>query len=200
MKSPKLPYHHGNLRDAVLQAAQRALETVGPQELSLREISRELGVSHTAPRRHFLSKQDLLDALAIHGFDELRKALAHATAGPSLTFDQRLSRSARAVVHFAVRHPALLGHMFAAKHQAHPPPALIEASEQALASGPQLIREGQAAGLVIPGDPEMLALVVFAEVQGLIAIADRGRIHGVPIADLVDEFIGHVILGLRPRN
>lgn len=58
------PYHHGNLRLAVLQVAERALKGGGIDGVSLREISRELAVSHTAPRRHFASRQALLDALA----------------------------------------------------------------------------------------------------------------------------------------
>src|SRR5919107_3634135 len=78
------PYHHGNLRAALLEAAERALARGG--ELSLRELAREVGVSHAAPRRHFADKQALLDALAEGGFERLGAEMraAIAGAGPDL--------------------------------------------------------------------------------------------------------------------
>ena len=77
MKAPVRPYHHGNLREALLEAAEKALETDGAKSISLRELSRELGVSHTSPRRHFADKQALLDALALRGFERFDDVLAH---------------------------------------------------------------------------------------------------------------------------
>ena len=71
-------YHHGNLRAAVLQEAERVLESGGVSSVSIREISRALNVSHTAPRRHFATKQALLDALAIEGYAQLGKLLSSA--------------------------------------------------------------------------------------------------------------------------
>ena len=61
------PYHHGNLRAALLESAERTLSQSGASELSLRELARQVGVSHAAPRRHFADKQALLDALAEDG-------------------------------------------------------------------------------------------------------------------------------------
>ena len=56
------PYHHGNLRQALLDAAERTVRERGVEALSLRELAREVGVSHGAPRRHFPDRQALLDA------------------------------------------------------------------------------------------------------------------------------------------
>src|SRR5215210_7221004 len=70
------PYHHGNLRPALLAAAERTLAR--GEELSLRELAREIGVSHAAPRRHFAGKQALLDALAQDGFERLGSEMAAA--------------------------------------------------------------------------------------------------------------------------
>src|SRR5919108_3231019 len=77
-------YHHGNLRSALLESAERTLAQRGVGELSLRELAREVGVSHAAPRRHFPDKQALLDALAVSGFERLgeRMTAAIAEAGP----------------------------------------------------------------------------------------------------------------------
>ena len=70
------PYHHGNLRSALLAAAERTVRERGVQELSLRELAREVGVSHGAPRRHFPDRQALLDALAESGIRAPRRRTA----------------------------------------------------------------------------------------------------------------------------
>src|SRR4051812_26419852 len=80
MTTAARPYHHGNLREALLDAGERALESGGAANLSLRELARAAGVSHAAPRRHFADKQALLDALAVAGFERLGTALDAAAA------------------------------------------------------------------------------------------------------------------------
>jgi len=65
------PYHHGHLRDALLAEAERTLREQGVEQLSLRDLARQAGVSHAAPRRHFADRQALLDALAGAGFARL---------------------------------------------------------------------------------------------------------------------------------
>src|SRR3954469_19753524 len=115
------PYHHGNLRAALLEAAERALARGG--ELSLRELAREVGVSHAAPRRHFAGKQALLDALAEDGFERLGNDLRGAMADAD-GFDARLRAFVRAYVRFATEHAALLELMFAGKHRPGADPGL----------------------------------------------------------------------------
>src|SRR6202008_3979614 len=119
------PYHHGNLREALLDRAEGTRRERGVQELSLRELAREVGVSHAAPRRHFADKQALLDALAEEGFErlgrELREAMdaaggADESGGSGAvggSFEARLDAFARAYVRFATRDAALLELMFA---------------------------------------------------------------------------------------
>ena len=80
------PYHHGNLRTALLEQAERTVRERGAQALSLRELARDAGVSHGAPRRHFPDRQALLDALAEAGFVRLGAELrvrSRARARPS---------------------------------------------------------------------------------------------------------------------
>ncbi|HEY2671330.1 MAG TPA: TetR family transcriptional regulator, partial [Rugosimonospora sp.] len=71
MEVPAAPYHHGNLHAELLTRAEKKLEQTGVAGLSLRELAREIGVSHSAPRKHFADKQALLDGLAIHGLERL---------------------------------------------------------------------------------------------------------------------------------
>jgi AcrR family transcriptional regulator len=80
------PFHHGNLRDELLGRARVTLRESGEDGLSLRQLAREAGVSHGAPRRHFPERQHLLDALAEQGFDELTATVAEQVArGPTGT-------------------------------------------------------------------------------------------------------------------
>lgn len=74
------PYHHGDLRRALVDAARRILENEGPNALSLRAVAREAGVSPAAPYHHFKDKGELLDAVALEGWDALGEALAGAKA------------------------------------------------------------------------------------------------------------------------
>src|SRR3954471_18996684 len=109
-------YHHGNLRFELLDAAERTLATRGAGDLSLRELARDVGVSHAAPRRHFRDKQALLDALAQNGFERLGRELDRALARADGGFPARLAAFAQAYVRFATRNGALLELMFASKH------------------------------------------------------------------------------------
>lgn len=78
------PYHHGDLHRGLVDAARRILESDGPNALSLRAVAREAGVSPAAPYHHFKDKNELLDAVAMEGWDALGAALAEARdkAGP----------------------------------------------------------------------------------------------------------------------
>ncbi len=89
------PYHHGNLRAALLEQAERTVRERGVQDLSLRELAREVGVSHGAPRRHFPDRQALLDALAEAGFARLGTELRSAVDGAARTSRRACGRPRR---------------------------------------------------------------------------------------------------------
>src|SRR5215472_9150698 len=72
------PYHHGDLRRALVDAARRILEAEGPTALSLRAVAREAGVSPAAPYHHFKDKAELLDAVAQEGWEMLDASMAKA--------------------------------------------------------------------------------------------------------------------------
>ena len=87
------PYHHGDLRRALIDASIGLIAESGPDGFTLREVARRARVSHTAPYRHFREKSDLLAAVAEQGFLELRKAVDRATAR-CRTAPERLRRCA----------------------------------------------------------------------------------------------------------
>lgn len=78
ISSKSSAYHHGNLREEVLEHSKKVLESKGVSSLSLRDIATDLGVSHTAPYRHFPKKMDLLQALVSEGFRELSEGMERA--------------------------------------------------------------------------------------------------------------------------
>jgi len=200
MKVSERPYHHGHLREALLKAAEKALVTGGVKSISLRELSRELGVSHTSPRRHFADKQALLDALALRGFERFDEALGRAARLGGPDFKGRLTKLARAYVGFALKHSALLSLMFEAKHRPDAPRELLEASERAFGHAHTTFTEGQAAGEVVPGDPWRLSIVVFSALLGLVSISDNGKLKDISLDRLTGEIIERMILGFQPRS
>ena len=199
MTTAARPYHHGNLREALLRAGERALENPGAQNLSLRELARDVGVSHAASCRHFADKQALLDALAQSGWEQLGAILAAAIADAGPDFDTRLLGIARAYVAFATERPALVELMFASKHQAGAPAGLTEAGELAFAPALAAVADGQAAGAVVPGDAGRVAIVAFAALQGLVALANNGMLGDSSLDDLLEDVLQRLLLGLRPR-
>jgi AcrR family transcriptional regulator len=188
------PYHHGNLRSALLEAAERTLADGG--ELSLRELAREVGVSHAAPRRHFAGKQALLDALAEDGFERLGAEMRAAIAGAGPDFRSRLAALARCYVRFATEHAALLELMYAGKHRSS---SLHEAADHAFAAPLSLIEEGQAAGEIVAGEVMSVAAVSWACFHGLASMANGGLLGDVHVEALVDVAVERLMEGLRPR-
>ncbi|WIA99546.1 TetR/AcrR family transcriptional regulator [Curtobacterium sp. MCBA15_012] len=108
------PFHHGNLRAVLLDEAVAALRESGVEGLSLRELARRAGVSHGAPRSHFVDRRALLDALAVLGFERLHDRVQQAIAGSDGLRD-RFRRVAHAYVDFAVEDAALMELMFEGK-------------------------------------------------------------------------------------
>jgi AcrR family transcriptional regulator len=190
------PYHHGNLRTALLERAERTVRERGAQDLSLRGLAREVGVSHAAPRRHFPDRQALLDALAEAGFQRLGAELRSAVDGADTDFASRLRATATAYVHFATRDAALLELMFAGKHR-QPSGALHEAAERAFSVMLELIEQGQADGVVETGEPERVGLVLFATIQGIAALVTGGMVETDQLDGLVSDAIGYFLRGSR---
>jgi AcrR family transcriptional regulator len=193
------PYHHGNLRSALLSGAERTLSEHGAGQLSLRELARQVGVSHAAPRRHFADKQSLLDALAQDGFERLGRELATSMEAAGTGFHARLLAFAQTYVRFATQHAALLELMFAGKYRPDAADSLRAAADRAFEAPLALIGEGQAAGEVVPGDPERVATVAWAALQGLASLVNSGMLDDSALDDLVADAVDRLIVGLRPR-
>ena len=104
-------YHHGDLRNGLLQAARTILEEESLAALTLRAVARKAGVSHAAPYRHFSSHEALLVELSIEGFDELREQLAEAAKATGSESD-KIANIGAAYMRFVAQRPALARLMF----------------------------------------------------------------------------------------
>ena len=191
------PYHHGNLRAVLLEHGERLLVTAGANDLSLRELAREAGVSHGAPRRHFPDRQALLDALAEVGFERLGRELDAAMDAAGGAFTERLVTFAEAYVGFAVRHPELLHLMHASKDR--PGAGLRRANDEAYRAPIALIAEAQASGDIVASDPDRVAMAVLATLQGPAVLITTGMSGDRPVGPLVSGTIETLVDGLRPR-
>src|SRR6218665_2086733 len=107
--SANSPYHHGNLRQALLAAALLILEKEGEAGLGLRDLARAVGVSPAAPYRHFDPRAALLEALAVTGFQRFTAAMeAVAAAKPN----DAMAEMGKTYVLFALENPGLFRLMF----------------------------------------------------------------------------------------
>jgi len=194
--SKSSPYHHGSLRAELLDLAQKRIEETGVAGLSLRELAREIGVSHGAPQRHFADKQALLDALAVRGLDELGELVeARIGACEDGGFDRRLLAFAHAYVDFATAHPVLLSLIFARK-DTESAPELRAANERAFAAPQRVIDDALRAGEIVD-DVERVRMAVLATIQGLATIIGNGMIGDRSPEVVVAGTIGTLIAGLR---
>lgn len=111
LKSHEQPYHHGDLRRAIVKAALEILAETQSLEFSLRELARRAGVSHNAPYKHFADKRELLAAVSAAGFEALTKRMARETAKLGQPREQ-LFAMLRAYIDHGVENPALYSLMF----------------------------------------------------------------------------------------
>ena len=165
----KTTYHHGDLRQALIDAALALItEAQNTGHVSLREVARRVGVSQAAPYRHFADKEALLAAVAEEGFQRLLAALQAGDTGDADDPVARLQASGVAYVKFAIAYPAHYRVMFSTFRVDHSVyPSLNGAAEKAFAVMVEAIVDGQAAGIIQSGHPQQLAWVAWSLVHGL---------------------------------
>ena len=125
-------YHHGALRDALLEAAERVLERDGLPGLTLRAVAREAGVSHAAPTHHFGDLTGLVSELAAIGFRQFNVAMAAAGAADTSPIEKAMAK-AKAYVAYAQAHPGMYGLMFRNERLDYSRPSLHESAEASFA-------------------------------------------------------------------
>ncbi|MFZ0962025.1 MAG: TetR/AcrR family transcriptional regulator [Terriglobia bacterium] len=174
MRKPR-PYHHGNLKQALLKASLDLIRKAGPGAFTLREVARRAGVSHNAPYRHFRDKEELLAALAAEGFDRLTAAMTKAAESASGAL-QGFRASGRGYVEFALRYPQHFAVMFEVPWQYDLHPQTQAAGGRAFGTLVGYIEACQAEGILPPGDARPFALLAWSMVHGVAKLAISGRL------------------------
>jgi AcrR family transcriptional regulator len=171
------PYHHGDLRQALVDAAIDLLRAGGVGALTLRAAARKAGVSQAAPYRHFADHADLLAAVAADGFARLRVVMIEsARLGTSPR--EGLRGLARAYVRFGVKHPAQYRVMFGVDTAGDGRFPDLDSESRSVY---QMLIDGivglQELGLVRRGDPVAIALTAWSTMHGLVMLALDGRVQ-----------------------
>ena len=161
------PYHHGDLRRALVEAALALVTEEQDWAFSLREVARRAGVSHAAPYNHFADKRDLLAAVASMGFAELGQRIEKAIAGIGDP-QTALVKSGQAYIGFAVENPAHYRLMFSSALVTQPdgrPKAVVAAGAQTRAILAGILRRGATMGIfdtTLRTDEELWSAVLTA--------------------------------------
>jgi len=175
-KKPAKPYHHGDLRRALLDEALRTIQTQGVEHLTLRTVGARLGVSRSALYRHFADKQSLLATVGKEGFRKLRQALADAweeNGHGRIGFDAMH----RAYVQFAVAHPSHYRVMFGGFiESAAKDDHFISEARGAFQVLVNALVEQQNAGDIRRDDPVLMARFVWALVHGTALLFIDGQL------------------------
>jgi len=182
-------YHHGNLRQALLDAGLERLESEQSPDFSLRELTRSVGVSVNAAYRHFASKEDLLCAMAAEGFYRLTGSQAKAIQDNSDRVEG-FREAGRAYVSFARQHPALFRLMFSRFAAGNPNPE-IKAGAQLAYEG---MRHSVAALMKRPTDDSeviVTAMYAWSLVHGLSHLIIDGQFD--PHTDDIDGMVDAVL-------
>ncbi|ATB32920.1 TetR/AcrR family transcriptional regulator [Melittangium boletus] len=175
----KSAYHHGDLRQALLDASLALIAEEGFGALSLREVARRAGVTHAAPYRHFADKEALLVAVAEEGFRAMTSRMKEEMAREQSPID-RLGACGVAYVLFAVEHAAHFRVMFG-PHFTRPLKSLDEDADAfALLVG--ALAEAQRAGEVRDGDTSRQALACWSLVHGLASLLVDGQLTPEAVA------------------
>jgi AcrR family transcriptional regulator len=159
-------YHHGNLRQALIDAGLELIAEGGISQIDLRKVARKVGVSHMAPYRHFSDRNELLAAIAEEGLRKLADQVRYKLEQVPDDFLSKLDAFAKEYVNFAITHPQLIREMFSGintDYQSHPAirQALIELFEPLVS----LLKKSQATPS-ITNEYTQLTLVIWSMIHG----------------------------------
>ncbi len=172
-----MAYHHGDLKAALLAAVQEAITDDGVNGVSLRDVARRAGVSHSAPAHHFGSKAGLLMAFSAAGFRLLAEAIRDEVASQGeADAAAQVAAVGQGYVQFAVSHPAHFEVMFSQD-------ALIPGDHELTAARKEVydlliesIDRASQAGHLPGHSPELVAISAWSLVHGLASLLISGRI------------------------
>jgi AcrR family transcriptional regulator len=161
-------YHHGDLKNALIQAGIEILSDQGVKGLSLRRVAKHAGVSHTAPYAHFADKQALVAAISTEGYKRLYEQLIQIDQEYKSDPLKSLVEVAWRYILFAINDPAHFKITFSGVIEKEKDyPAFVEISQQSFTFIIELVRKCQAAGILRSGRTDLIAVHIWGAIHGL---------------------------------
>jgi AcrR family transcriptional regulator len=159
-------YHHGDLREALINGACQQIEQEGAIALNLSKLAQKIGVSQPAVYRHFPNKQALAISVAQRGFEQLAEALQKATQNVENDTFESIRAIAKAYVEFALNHPEMARLMFSMKERTTEP-ALQNASKAAAVPLFRIVEAGKRCDNLRNNNVEQAVRIMWAAIHGL---------------------------------
>lgn len=165
-----------NTTERLVTAAAELLDAGGEAAVTLRAVGSAIGVSHNAPYKHFVSRDDLLAAVATSDFRTVADAWKQIRKSV-LKPNQRLLDALDVVIRFSQDHPARYRLLFNSPAIAARGGPLASAADEALSVFAAIVEDGQAAGVFPAAPSDHLAVLIFATAHGLIDADASGRLR-----------------------
>jgi AcrR family transcriptional regulator len=195
-------YHHGDLKRALIDAGEQLLIEHGAAGLSLRETAKLVGVSHTAPYRHFKDKDALLTAITESGFDSLAETLQNVTEEHNRDPKQQLIGATVAYVKLAITHiemhQLMFGRMLDEDEMSE---EMLEKKQLVFKTLLQIIKNGQKKKVFKKEEPQTLATAAWSMMHGYTMLISTGQLKEtattlMQIESLASEIVTYLLEGL----
>jgi AcrR family transcriptional regulator len=199
--APRAAYHHGDLRNALVGAAERLIESGAGGRLTLREAAQAAGVSVAAPYRHFADREALLAAVLANGFRELARRTGEARRAAREPMEA-LVAVGLAYVAFAADRPTIYRLMFGPECDKATHPDLMAAGHEAFGVLVEAVEDTRTAGLIGEADSRAVALAGWSLSHGLASLHADGILAATLPVDLptaARALMGMLVDGVRPR-
>jgi AcrR family transcriptional regulator len=192
------PYHHGALKQTLVDAAIALVAEVGTHGFTLREVARRAGVSHNAPYRHYRDRDELLAVVAMQGFERLTAAMRRSAARGSGTIEG-LRLCGRGYVDFALRWPQHYLVMFDLPSSREKYPEYAAAGQEAFDTLLSFIVACQEANDLPSEDPKLLAFTAWSLMHGIakLAISRHLPFGRAAARDFADKAAKILLSGMR---
>jgi len=163
----KKAYHHGNLKEELISAGLEILSEKGIEGLSLRNVAKKVGVSHTAPYNHFVDKQALLAAISTAGHEQLYQVLSDTFEKFKQSPADSITEIAWAYLQFALEDPGRFKLMFSgALEEERDHPEYVETSQKNISLLEEIIVFCQNKGQLPEGKVDFIAIKLWSLVHG----------------------------------
>lgn len=194
-------YHHGNLKEELLQTALEMIETDGLDSITLRELTQRLGTSRSAVYRHFASKEALILGVIEKGYEQLNLLFTPIFEDRTQSVAVRFETMGRAYLDFAIEHPNLYRLLFGEKFRQERE-EICDYKNETQAAGLYaliaLLTEAQEEGIIARENPMVQAAMVWASIHGLASLLIDGHLLMSDNMEAIYEYsIGVLLKGLR---